>query len=379
MTEALAVIVGLAILIGGGELVVRGASRLASSLGLSPVVIGLTIVAFGTSAPELAVSLNATVGGSPDVAIGNVVGSNIYNILLILGIAALIRPLGVNQRLVRFDVPLVIAVSVLLWVLVLDGTLAALEGVLLAALLVGYLAYSLRVGRRTPPPSALSEHPEVQTSTAASGSRARDGATFVAGLVVLVLGAQLVVSGASAVARSFGVPELVVGLTIVAIGTSLPELVTSAVAAFRGERDLAIGNVMGSNLFNILGILGLTALISGDGLAVAERVRAFDIPVMTLVALACLPLLFTGYQVRRWEGALFVAYAVVYTAYLVLDATGNPLVEGLGQAVVLFAVPLTAVVILSVLTREIVTNQRRRTGRLVPSGMEVQPADPASE
>lgn len=379
MAETLAVIVGLAILVGGGELVVRGASRLASSLGLSPMVIGLTVVAFGTSAPELAVTVGATVSGSPDVAIGNVVGSNIYNILLILGIAALIRPLGVSQRLVRFDVPLVIAVSVLLWVLVLDGTLAVLEGVLLGALLGGYLAYSLREGRRTPSPSVLSQQMEAQPSKVTAGSRARDGAVFLAGLVVLVIGAQLVVSGASSVARSLGVPELVVGLTIVAIGTSLPELVTSAVAAFRGERDLAIGNVMGSNLFNILGILGLTAIISGDGLAVAERVRAFDIPVMTLVALACLPLLFTGYQVRRWEGALFVVYAVIYSAYVVLDATANPLGESLGHAVVLFAVPLTVVVIVSVLAHELITSRRRRAGHVVPSAMEVRPSDPASE
>jgi cation:H+ antiporter len=379
MPETLAIVVGLAILIGGGELVVRGASGLASSLGLSPMVIGLTVVAFGTSAPELAVALGATVGGSPDVAVGNVVGSNIYNILLILGIAALIRPLAVSHRLVRFDVPLVIAVSVLLWILVLDGTLAVLEGMLLVALLAGYLVYSLRVGRQPPARPSPGEGREIASSGAATVSRARAAAVFLAGLIVLVIGAQLVVSGASAVARSFGVPELVVGLTIIAIGTSLPELVTSAVAAFRGERDLAIGNVMGSNLFNILGILGLTAIITGDGLAVAERVRAFDIPVMTLVALACLPLLFTGHQVRRWEGALFVTYAVVYTTYLVLDASGHPLVERLGQAVVVFVLPLTAVVIFSVLAREIVTNRRRRRGGMVPSAIDARSPDPAPE
>ncbi|MEX1297041.1 MAG: calcium/sodium antiporter [Candidatus Limnocylindrales bacterium] len=358
MSEALLIIVGLVILILGGELIVRGASRLALSLGLSPVVVGLTVVAFGTSSPELAVSLGAVSGGSPDVAVGNVVGSNIYNILLILGVAALIRPLLVQQRLVRFDVPLVIVVSLLLWVLVLDGSLSPLDGAVLFGALVLYLAITVRVGRRDGQTARDSGGDEAAPLVEPSTRRSRDLALFGLGLAALVVGSQLLVSGAASMARSMGVSELVVGLTVVAVGTSMPELVTSAMAAWRGHRDLAVGNVMGSNLFNILGILGLAALATPEGIAVAERVRTFDIPVMTVVAVACLPLLFTGYELRRWEGLLFVAYGLLYTAWVVLEATDHPLGSRFGDAMVWFVLPLTAVTIVSVLFREVV--QRRR-------------------
>lgn len=359
MTDALLIVAGLVILVVGGELIVRGASRLALSLGLSPVVVGLTVVAFGTSSPELAVSLGAVAGGSPDVAVGNVVGSNIYNVLLILGVAALIRPLLVQQRLVRFDVPLVIVVSLLLWVLVLDGSLAFVDGALLSGALVAYVAITVRVGRRDSRAragDAAEAAPLVEPST----RRSRDAALFGLGLAALILGSQLLVAGASSAARAMGVSELVVGLTVVAVGTSMPELVTSAVAALRGHRDLAVGNVMGSNLFNILGILGLAALAAPEGIAVAERVRAFDIPVMTVVAVACLPLLFTGYELRRWEGLLFVAYGVLYTAWVVLEATDHPLGSRLADATIWFVLPLTAVTIGTVLFRELAARRRER-------------------
>ena len=352
MIPLLAVLGGLAVLVVGGELVVRGASRLAISLGISPIIVGLTVVAFGTSSPELAVSLGATLEGSPDVAVGNVVGSNIYNILLVLGVAALVRPLIVQQQLVRFDVPLVIAISVVFWLLALDGLVGFVEGAILFLVLVIYLMISLRLGRRESA-AVADEYREAIEPDARRSSRPRDIGVFLAGLVALVIGAQLLVSGATDVARSFGIPELVVGLTVVAIGTSLPELVTSVVAALRGQRDLAVGNVVGSNLFNILGILGLTAMLAPGGVHVPAQAVDFDIPVMTAVAVACLPLLFTGNVIRRWEGALFLGYGIAYTTYLVLDATGHPLRDGLANAMLWFVIPLTVVTMVTVLVAEV--------------------------
>ena len=357
MTDLLLVVAGLVVLVVGGELIVRAASRLALSLGLSPIVVGLTVVAFGTSSPELAVSLGAVASGSPDVAIGNAVGSNIYNVLLILGVAALLRPLLVQRRLVRFDVPLVIIVSLLLWVLVIDGRLSTIDGAVLAGALIVYVAITVRVGRL----DRRVEHDgddEAAPLVEPSSRRGRDAALFGLGLAALVLGSQTLVAGASSMARAMGVSELIIGLTVVAIGTSLPELVTSATASLRGHRELAVGNVMGSNLFNILGILGIVALVSPDGVPVAERVRTFDIPVMTAVAVACLPLLFTGFELRRWEGLLFVAYGALYTAWVVLDATGHPLGSQLGDAMLWFVLPITVVTILTVTLRELAARRR---------------------
>lgn len=360
VSDAAAVVIGLAVLIAGGELVVRGASGLASSLGISPVIIGLTVVAFGTSSPELMVSIGATLDGSPDIAVGNVVGSNIYNILLVMGLATLVRPLIVRQQLVRFDVPLVIGVSILFWILVLDGALSAPEGVLLVGFLGAYAIVSIRSGRRDSI-SVTEEYQATLRRPAKPRSRGRDALLFVAGLAALVVGAQVLVGGATNLARSFGVPELVVGLTVVAIGTSMPELVTSLVAAIRGQRDLAVGNAIGSNLFNILGVLGLTAVLAPGGLPVAASAVSFDIPVMIAVSVACLPLLFTGHILRRWEGALFVAYAVIYTSYLVLGATDRGLRDDLATAMVWFVIPLTLITLVTVVVAEL-RARRRRTG-----------------
>ena len=359
MTHALAIIIGLGVLVAGGELVVRGASRLALSLRLSPVVVGLTVVAFGTSSPELVVSLGATLEGSDSIAVGNVVGSNIYNILLILGVAALLRPLLVRQQLVRFDVPLVIAVSVLMWLLVLDGSLSAAEGAALVALLLLYISVTVRMGRREPSPVQVEFQAELPSAPAPGRASLRDFGIFLAGVAALVIGAQFLVDGATALAQAAGVSELVVGLTIVAVGTSLPELVTSAVAALRGHRDIAVGNVMGSNLFNILGILGLSAVASGDGIQVSRQTLEFGVPVMTVVAFACLPFLFTGHELRRWEGALFVTYAVLFTVFVVLGATDHPLVDPLADVMLWFVLPLTAITVATVLVRELASRRVR--------------------
>jgi cation:H+ antiporter len=353
----LLVALGVAIVVAGGEIVVRSASRLARVLGLSPVVIGLTVVAFGTSAPELAVSIGAALGGSTDVAVGNVVGSNIYNVLLILGLSAVVASLLVKQRFVRIDVPIVIAISVLLWVLASDGTIARPEAGLLFAGLVGYSLLALWMGRREGA-SIAAEYEAGVPQLEARASWPRQVVLFLVGLAALVTGAQALVTGATSIARGLGVPELVIGLTVVAVGTSLPELATSVVAALRGQRDIAVGNVVGSNIFNILGVLGLAGLIApSGGIAVPEAALTFDIPVMIAVAVACLPIFFTGWRIQRWEGALFLVYAAAYTAYLVLDAAQHELRDELATAMLFFVIPLTVLTVLVVLAAEL--RQRR--------------------
>ena len=342
-------ILGFVLLVAGAEWLVRGASRLAQASGISPLVIGLTVVSFGTSAPELAVGVQSAYLGQPDVAIGNIVGSNICNILLILGLAALVSPLVVSQKLLRLDVPLMIGVSVLLLVLAWDGQLSRIEGGLLFAGIVLYVGFSLWQSRR--------ESQHVQQEYARQfGAEALEPTTesiginllwLVAGLVLLVLGAYWLVQGAAEVARWLGVSELIIGLTVIAIGTSLPEIAASVVAALRGERDIAVGNAVGSNLFNILAVLGATALVAPEGLPVASAAVYFDIPVMIVVAFACLPIFFTGYCIDRWEGGLFLAYYGAYLAYLVLDATRHSALETFSGVMLLFVIPLTVITLLA--------------------------------
>lgn len=307
---------GLALLVVGAELLVRGAARLASILGVRPLVIGLTVVAFGTSAPELAVSLEASREGAADIALGNVVGSNIFNVLLILGLAAVVVPLRVSARVVRVDLPIMLAASLLVMALALNGTIGRGEGVLLVAGIVVYTVLQIRLS-----PGAGASAVEGGADRP-SGRWWLDVAGIVAGLGLLVLGSRWLVHGAAAAAGALGVSELVIGLTVVAAGTSLPELATSVVAAVRGQRDIAVGNVVGSNIFNVLAILGAAAVVSADGLPVASTAIAVDLPVMIGVSLACLPVFFTGHVISRWEGALFLALYLSYVQYLVLAAAG---------------------------------------------------------
>lgn len=303
---------GLALLIAGAELLVRGASRLAAAVGLSPLVIGLTVVAFGTSAPELAVSVKASVSGQADVALGNVVGSNTFNVLAILGVASLIAPLAVSSQLVRLDVPVMVVASVLAWWLASDGVVSRADGVLLASLFAAYTVALLRVGKQEPP--ALE-----QQATGQPGARQamlRAVAAAVVGLGMLVVGARLLVDAAVAMATAAGVSEVLIGLTIVAAGTSLPEVVTSVVASLRGERDIAVGNVVGSNLFNLLCVLGVAGMASPAGVPVAPGVLRFDLPVMTAAAALCLPIFFTRFTIDRWEGAVLLGLYVAYVGWL---------------------------------------------------------------
>lgn len=329
----LLLVAGLALLVVGAEILVRGAARLAAAAGISSLVIGLTVVAYGTSAPEMSVSLLATLGGQPDIAVGNVVGSNIFNVLFILGLSAIVAPLSVSRQLVRLDVPVMIGISLLAWLMASNGVIGRSEGLLLLAGSVGYTVMLLRVGRA---------EPVEQVEGAPAGARGTlISIAFVAiGLVLLVMGSRWLVSSATAIARGFGISELVIGLTIIAAGTSLPELATSVLATIRGQRDIAVGNVVGSNIFNILAILGVSAVVSG-GIPISEGVQKFDLPVMTAVAVACLPIFFTGWTIARWEGAVFLMYYAAYTIYLALHASDHALLDEFGTAVLLFVLPIT--------------------------------------
>jgi cation:H+ antiporter len=332
---ALLFVAGLVTLVAGGELLVRGAARVAAATGISPLVIGLTVVAFGTSSPELAVSVQAGMSGQVDIAVGNVVGSNIFNVLFILGLSAALVPLVVSQQLVRLDVPIMIGVSFLLLGLSLDGNISRVEAWSLASLLVAYVAIQVIISRRSP--TAVDE--SIDT-----GRTWVNILLIIAGLALLLLGSRWLVQSAVEIAELFGVTPLVIGLTIVAAGTSMPELATSVIAGLRGQRDIAVGNIIGSNIFNILAVLGISGIVSPAEIPVSTAAITMDIPVMVAVAVLCLPIFITGYSISRWEGILFLGYYALYTGYLVLDAADH---AGLSEYRTLM---LTVVVPLTVLT-----------------------------
>jgi len=321
---------------------VRGAARLALSFGISALVVGLTVVAFGTSAPEMAVSGKAALSGNPDLALGNVVGSNIANILLILGLAALLAPLLVNEQVIRQEIPIMIGVSVLLVVMALDGRVGLFESALLFALVMLYTFFLVVQSRR-----ALGATRDEFASEIPSTSWDRHWSIQVllilVGLSMLVVGADWLVDAAVAFAQALGVSDLVIGLTVVAVGTSMPEIATSLVATFRGQRDIAVGNVVGSNVFNILAVLGMSGLVSSDGLTVSEAARHFDLWVMLAVAFACLPIMSAGQEIARWEGVMFLGYYSAYIAWLVLQAPQNDSLPIFSGIMLGYVIPITVV------------------------------------
>jgi len=341
--------IGLVFLVVGAEALVRGASSLAGKAGIAPLTIGLTVVAFGTSAPELAVSIGSSLSGQPDVALGNVVGSNIFNVLFILGVAALAAPLTAATQLIRMDVPLGIVVSAGILLLAVNGTIGRAEGLLLTTGIVLYTAFLIVQSRASADERPDSSSPEeaaaswMGTPFSSIPDWLRDLVLVLVGLALLVVGARWFVDGAVEISRRLGVSELVISLTIVAGGTSLPEAATSLLASLRGQRDIAVGNVVGSNLFNLLAVLGLSATVAPDGLPVSAAVLWFDLPVMLAVAVACLPIFFTGYVIERWEGGLFLGYYGAYTAYLILGATQHDALSTFSLVMGAFVVPLTAV------------------------------------
>lgn len=332
---------GLVCLVVGAELLVRGAASIATRLGIAPIIIGLTVVAFGTSAPELAVSVSAGFGGRGEVAFGNVVGSNIVNTLLILGGSAAIASLVVTQRIIRLDIPLLIGASVVALVLSLDNEIGRLDGLVLFAGIVGYTGWLIRAARRERS-DVLAEYDEAveELEVEVIDKPLPVQAGFVAaGLAILVAGSQLLVTSATDIAESLGVSDLVIGLTVVAVGTSLPELATSLLAAYRGQRDIAVGNVVGSNLFNLMSVLGLTGLVSPDPIPVADSSLQVDFPVMLAATVVLVPIIWKGFTIRRWEGLVLMGFYALYVTFLILDAGDSDSVNVVRQ-IGLVAAPL---------------------------------------
>lgn len=314
---------GLVILLLGGEATLRGAIGLARLLGVSPAMIGLTVIAFGTSAPELTVSLNAALAGQPDIAIGNVVGSNIANILMVLGIGALITPLVCNPLAVRRDAMAMLAALVVLVLLGLTGEIFAWHGVLMVAALVAYIGWTYRVDRRTNNPAAELHAREAEETTGVPAATPVVLLYLAVGLGALIGGAALMVEGAVSIARDAGISESVIGLSLVAFGTSLPELTATAVAAWRRHTDVAVANVLGSNLFNVLLILGTASNVAP--LPFAADIVRIDIWIMLASGIVLIPIMITGWRVSRAEGAFMLICYVAYIASLAL---------GYGRAVV---------------------------------------------
>lgn len=339
-------LLGFFLLVVGAEFLVRGAARVALAVGISPLVVGLTVVAFGTSAPELAVSMVSSFTGEGDLALGNVIGSNIFNILVILGISALIIPLVVHQQLVRFDVPFMIVISVLLLLLGMDGLVGRWDGLLLSSLLISYTVF-LIIKSRKEGKEVVDEY-ENEFGSKKDQVWWKNLMWIVIGMAGLVLGSKWLVDSAVEIATAYGVSELVIGLTIVATGTSLPEVATSVVAAVKGERDIAVGNAVGSNIFNILSVIGISSLISPGGIAVSKAALTFDLPVMIGVAVACLPIFFTKYCITRLNGAFFILYYGAYLAYLLMNAAHHQYVDHYRYALIWFVLPLTMVTLIGI-------------------------------
>jgi cation:H+ antiporter len=323
---------GLFLLIVGAELMVRAAVRLAARWHVRPLIIGLTIVALGSSAPQMAVSLQATLAQNADIAVSSVIGSSIFNILVTLGLSALIIPLRVSRQLVRLDIPLMIGASLLVFVLAWNERLTRLDGVILLSALALYLGLLLRQSRHSTRPQA---HPEE----APKGPWLSSLLMIIGGLAMLVYAGHLLLGAAVSVATDLGLSERIIGLTIVAISTSLPELATSLIAALRGQRDIAVGNVIGSNLFNLLGVLGFTALVAPSPLSVSPNALDFDLPVMLGVAVLCLPLFYTGYRITRAEGLLCLGLYLAYGLHVVSFTTGMPLAGKLEHLMLFFVLP----------------------------------------
>lgn len=344
-------VVGLVILILGADLLVRGASRLAAAFGVSPLAIGLTIVAIGTASPEIAVSIQAAVNGQGDLTLGNVLGSNIFNILFILGVTAIVAPIVIAKQLIRKDAPIMLGVSLLTFALAFDGNLGRLDGIFLLIGLIAYIIFALRQSRR--------ESKAVQNEYAQEFGLKQPGSTrnttinvliILIGLGMLVLGSNLLVDSAVAIAKVLGVSELIIGLTIVAAGTSLPEVATSVIAALKKQSDIAVGNAVGSNIFNLLGVLGVGALAAPDGVSVARHVLQLDLPVMVFVALVTLPVFYIDNRISRLEGGLLLSYYIVYVCYIILRTMASSALPTVTLFTVFF-VPVTFIALIVVAVR----------------------------
>ena len=361
-SSTITLLAGLALLILGAEFLVRGASRLASGLGISPLIVGLTVVAYGTSSAELAACLRAALSERSAVATSIVVGSNIFNVLFVLGVSALITPLVATRRLIRLDVPIMIAVSALVYLLALDGVIGRWDGILLFVGAVAYTIFTVRAAHR----ERSQNWSIIDTAPQSKDKRAlewfplvTDIVLILLGLVMLVAGARWLVDGSISIAKGLGLGETVIGLTIVAASTSLPEAATSIAAALRGKREIAVGNVVGSNIANILLVLGVTGIVAPHGIEVPSSALRFDIPVMIAVALSCLPVFFIGGRIARWEGALYLGYYIAFVLYLILEAGHHAALPAFNSIMLLFVLPLTVITLL-VLTARTAHHKRRQ-------------------
>lgn len=371
---------GLVLLVAGADTLVRGASTLATIVGLSPLIIGLTVVSYGTSAPELAVSLQSYSLGQVDIALGNVVGSNIFNILMILGMSAVVIPLTVAQQLIRLDVPIMIGVSGLMVLFALDGMIDRTDGIIFLVGSVVYTVFLIYQGRKGPSPLEEGFPPNPALVKRTPGHIAISLALVLLGLGLLVFGGRLLVYGAVAIAEALGLSQLIIGLTVVAAGTSMPELATSVVASCRGEQDIAVGNVVGSNIFNILAVLGATATLGGVPVSVAAL--RFDLPVMLAAAIACFPIFYTGNRISRWEGMLFVGYYVAYSGYLVLNAVDHSQLKLYSNVMLVFVIPLTVITLVTLVWQHsprpqpLVSATPQREGKVPEQPQNPSPVEP---
>lgn len=315
---------GLLVMIVGAELLVRGGSALAARLNIPPVVVGLTVVALGTSAPELAVGIDAALQGNGPLAIGNIAGTNTVNLLLIFGFSAAIRPLQLQLATLRLDLPAMLVASVAMFVMCLDGSLSFVDGLLLLAIGIAYSGLLVRSALQESRAMRMrytEEYGVEKAGPSVDTMMVREAAMLIGGIIIIVLGADWLVDGGVSLARIWGVSDAFIGLTIVAIGTSAPELVTTIVSTIKNERDIAIGNLLGSSTYNIAFILGITSLVPAGGIPVSPELLFIDIPVMIAAVLACVPVFLLDKRVSRLEGSLFVAAYAVYLGYLLIART----------------------------------------------------------
>lgn len=336
-------VAGIILLLGGAHLLVSSSSALAVRFGIPAIFIGVTIVAFATSAPEIAVSLDAVLEDRAGLALGNVLGSNIANILLILGLSAVISPIKVTRRVIWLDIPIMILASAALYLLALDQRLQPLDGIIMLVLFAGFMIFQIQQARKNK--INITAEDESLVSDRNANPYVQVGLLLL-GLAILALGAHWLVESAITIARIWGLSELIIGLTIVAIGTSLPELATSVLAAGRNESDLSVGNVIGSNIFNILLVLGISAFFSADGLPISNAALALDLPFMVAVSIACLPIFFTGHIIARWEGLVFLGYYAAYLLYLFLDATQHQYLDLFNDVMLIFVAPITVLTLI---------------------------------
>ncbi len=344
------VALGLVILCFGADWLVRASVKIAGILSIPTVIIGLTVVSFGTSAPELAVSMISALGHQSDVAMGNVLGSNIFNIFVIIGLSAAIRPMQVHLNLIRIDTPILVALSLLLLSLCWGSQLSRIEGVVLVGLLVAYIFLQFYLVKREKKSKILDQElKELEADSQVKGDKTKAflmySGLFIVGLGFLILGSRWFVNGSVDLARWLGWSELMIGLTLVAVGTSIPEIATSVAAALRGHHDIAIANAIGSNVFNILCVLGFTSMI--QPLAVSHEALLFDFPVMISAAIICWPIFLQGRKVERYEGALLLIFYLGYLSLVYLRAVGLIQLDSLVATAYFWLIPLSLILFAS--------------------------------